>query len=133
MSNLHHTRGQVISEYAILFFLVVAVITAMTGYLRRVLQARIWDARNTMVNTIANTYYSDPSNPSSYNMVYEYEPYYVQTQSKNTNDSTSTDSLLSAGSINTTGIFNKEFIAVTTGQTQGQQLPPSDVRLYFPN
>ena len=122
-ARLCHAKAQVISEYAILFFLVIAVLTGMTAYLRRVLQARVWDARNTMMNTLANTYYSDPSNPSSYNMLYEYEPYYIQTSSVNANDSVSTDRLSAGG---TTGVFNKEFTSTVTGQTLSQQLPPAN-------
>ncbi len=119
--KIKNKKAQVISEYAILFFLVVAVITAMTGYLRRVLQARIWDARNMMMNTIANNY----SCPTSYSMVYEYEPYYLQTASRNNNDSVSTERLSAGG---TTGMFNKEFLSTIIGQTQSQQLPPSDAQ-----
>ena len=126
MSKLCYTKAQVISEYAILFFLVIAVLTAMTGYLRRVLQARIWDARNTMLNTLANVYYSDPGNPTSYNMTYEYEPYYTETSSTNTNDSVSTERLSAGG---TTGVFNKDFTTTITGQTLSQQLPPAKKKM----
>ena len=128
---LFHVKAQVISEYAVLFFLVIAVITGMTAYLRRTLQGRIREAHQTMINTFADTYYKQP-NTSTYNMVYQYEPYYTQTSSVNTNDSTTNDHLF-GGPITTIGTFNKEILSVTNSRTNSQQLPPTDARSLFPN
>lgn len=64
-------QGQAV-EYAVIFFIAVAAIAAMTVYVKRGVQARIRGARNYawfQVNGVANKY-----------VPVEYEPYYVQTK-----------------------------------------------------
>lgn len=78
LNLLKDRAGQgVAAEYAILFFIVVAVIVSMTTYIKRTLQGRIHDARNYMyiqVNGTYNQLYPNRILPSGY------EPYYVKTR-----------------------------------------------------
>ena len=69
----------VASEYVVTFFVVVAVITGMSVYFRRAVQAKIRDAHNSMLNIVRErigTAYQG-------NDVYiQYEPYYRVTTSE---------------------------------------------------
>ena len=67
-------QGQAV-EYAVVFFLVVAVVAGMSTYVKRAVQARIRGARNYMfvqVNGVYNQYYVNGL------LRAEYEPYYAQ-------------------------------------------------------
>ncbi len=64
-------------EYAILFFIIIAVIAGMTTYIKRAVQGRIHDARNymyTQVNGTYRTYHANQILPNGY------EPYYQHTR-----------------------------------------------------
>ncbi len=75
---LKNNHGQGVAvEYAILFFIVVAVIAGMTTYVKRALQGRIHDARQYMYNQVNATYatlYANRLLPNGY------EPYYLDTR-----------------------------------------------------
>ena len=50
LNKIQSNRGQgIMSEYGLIFIIVVGMVTAMTVYVKRVIQARIFDARNYMV------------------------------------------------------------------------------------
>ncbi len=84
---LKNDKGQhTIVEYAVTFFLVVAVVSAMTVYFRRVVQGRIRDTARTMA-LIVNT-------ANVGNFTYQYEPYYSQADIFRQTDSTDTRSLV---------------------------------------
>ena len=62
-------------EYAVVFFMVVAVAVGMSTYFKRSVQARVRGARNYMwaqVHGVYNQYYANRVLPV------EYEPYYTQ-------------------------------------------------------
>ena len=103
------------------FFLVVAMVTAMTIYFRRAVQARMHGARNAMLNTVLNragTYFTG-------NILAGYEPYYAQTVSEVRRGEDSETRLLEGGS---SGIFQKESNDSTTVTTQSQTAPPKDAK-----
>ena len=60
-------------EYVVTFFLVVAVITGMSRYVQRTLQAKARDALHYMADTVAS---DDPGKP----FWFQYEPYYLQSR-----------------------------------------------------
>src|SRR3989338_9576767 len=67
----------VMGEYVLVFFLAIGMATAMTIYFKRGVQARIFDARNAMLNIVVNRtagYYTG-------NIQIGYEPYYGNTVS----------------------------------------------------
>ena len=54
LRRVRHNKGQaILPEYVVTFFIVIAVVVGMTSYIQRSFQARLWDARNYMVN-VAN-------------------------------------------------------------------------------
>ncbi len=116
-------RAQVFVEYAFVIVIIVSVISAMAVYVRRALQARIWDARNSMIKTVADNY----NGVANYTILNEYEPYYSQAATEAANDSGERASLLGGGST-TTGVFLKDFNSTIDVQTNSEQLPPRDAR-----
>jgi len=57
--KLKQSKGQGIAvQYALLFFMVVAVIVNMTTYIKRAMQARIYGARQYMLDQV-NAVHSD--------------------------------------------------------------------------
>ena len=61
-------EGQISGEYVLLISLISLAITAMTVYVRRTLQARMYDADRYMITTAASALGNS--------VLYEYEPYY---------------------------------------------------------
>ena len=115
------TRAQVFAEYAFVIVIIVGVISAMAVYVRRALQARIRDARNSMIQTVADNY----NGVANYTILNEYEPYYSQAETEAVNDSREQASLLGG---KPTGVFVKDFNSTIGVQTNSEQLPPRDAR-----
>ncbi len=76
-----NNKGQaVLSEYVMIFFVVIAALVAMTTFVQRGFEARIHDARNFMINAVINSSVCDANclAATGGNISYEYEPYYLQ-------------------------------------------------------
>lgn len=107
------------SEYVLGFFLVVAVVTAMTMYFKRAVQANIRGARTAMLRTVVNrtgSYFTGE-------IMGGYEPYYVNTDSIVSRDADDRTELLEGA---TTGIFRKTIDESTIIQTQSETAAPKD-------
>lgn len=103
----------------LVFFLAVAMITGMTVYFKRALQARIRDARFYMLNEInarAGTYYTG-------DLYYEYEPYYANTVSFVARTSKQQSNLLPGAA---SGNFIKTFDDITAVRAESETAPPKD-------
>ncbi len=107
------SKGQVIAEYAALIALVVASIVAMSFFVKRLLQARMADARDTMMSTVRSSYEGEIPD--------QYEPYYTQQNSQVSREINDQMNLLRGGR---TGIYIKTFNETTTVNSQSVQLPP---------
>lgn len=116
MNRSKSNKAQIIGEYALTLFLVVGVLTAMTVYIRRVLQARIFDERKYMMNVVQSA-------PHIGKLKLEYEPYYVQSTSTTDQSHTEQIDVLGGGH---TGIFRKSFEDVMSVGTNSVQLPPAN-------
>jgi hypothetical protein len=120
LKQLRNNKAQAItSEYVLVLFLVVGMMTAMTIYFKRAIQARIRDARTTMINTVlvrAANHYNGM-------LFYEYEPYYANTTSAIFRDTVSETRVLQGKS---SGIFNKIIDEQTAVQTMSEIAPPKD-------
>lgn len=106
-------------EYVLVFFIVVGLISAFTIYFKRAVQARMFDARNTMLNIVLNRtqgYYTD-------SVQLEYEPYYGNTVSMVIR---SEDTKINLQPGLRTGIFIKTLNEITAVQTQSETAPPRD-------
>lgn len=117
--------GQMTGEYALLLFVVIGAITSMTIYLKRLLQARIRDSRQSMIATIANYRYTDPASGGVYgyngSIYKEYEPYYGNRYS-DVQIVENDNRILTQGL--TTGISRQNIDHTTWSKTQSDQLPP---------
>ncbi|MBF0523300.1 MAG: hypothetical protein HQL24_09635 [Candidatus Omnitrophica bacterium] len=122
LRSLHNIKAQSnIGEYALTFFLVIAVISTMTIYVRRGLQARIYDARN-VVREIAKSRSAEIGNLVDGNVIVDYEPYYARTYS-NRDVFSQTSRNLTTGA--QPGIFKKMINEQTQSSTTSVTLPPS--------
>lgn len=109
----------VVGEYVLVFFLVIGMITAMTIYFKRTVQARIHGARNAMLNIVVDRtagYYTGDIQSG-------YEPYYGNTVSTVSRGESATTELLPEA---TTGIFRKTSDEVTAVQTHSETAPPRE-------
>jgi hypothetical protein len=110
----------VLGEYVLVLFLVAGMITAIGVYFRRAIQARMFDARTTMLNTViqrAQPYYAqDLSNE----IHIAYEPYYGNMVSTVSQYSDSTFNLMQGGASVKT--IDDRFRVVTYSETA----PPRD-------
>ncbi|MFP4473619.1 MAG: hypothetical protein ACLFPX_07150 [Candidatus Omnitrophota bacterium] len=77
--TLRQQKGQgVVSQYATIFALVVAALTAMTVYVKRAVQGRIYATHKYMIEGIQSETLDNPGLNLVGNLSYEYEPYYVE-------------------------------------------------------
>lgn len=114
--KLRDNRGQgIIVEYALTFFLVVAVVTAMSMYFRRTVQGRVRDSIIYMANSVSQEY---PGN-----VWVQYEPYYLNTDTRRQFYSEETSYLLPSFPT-PSGIFEVNYNQTTTAQSYGEQAPP---------
>lgn len=116
-------KGQTtLPEYVVTFFLVIAVIVAMSVYVQRALQGRIYDARNYAVNMGNAACDADcraAAGVTNRNLPYEYEPYYAQVNSitaRRTND----QSILAGQAGFSRRIVNEQ----SSTNSESIQLPP---------
>jgi hypothetical protein len=76
-----NNKGQtILSEYVMIFFVVIAAAVAMTVFVQRGIEGRVHDARNSMINAIVSSGACDADcvQAAGGNIRYEYEPYYTQ-------------------------------------------------------
>lgn len=126
MKLKHARKGQlVMSEYVLLFFVVVASISAMTLFVQRALQARHRDAKMYAVDLAAQACEQvsiggvDCMGAAGVNgFAYEYEPYYGE--SKANIGRKSADKKVIDG----TGKWGKHFTERTEIGSTSAQLPP---------
>ena len=103
MLNCSNKKAQVISsEYVLVIFIVVGMMTAMTMYMTRALQARVFDAHQAMGHIIVDR---AQGKTQALNVYTRYEPYYYDTNST-TYTSQDTEATLEPGF--TTGNYRKE-------------------------
>ena len=122
-------KGQtILSEYVMIFFVVIAAVVAMTSFVQRGFQARIHDARNFMVDSVTNSGACDANclraaGVTGNQIPYEYEPYYAQmlaSVSNNTNETAGT----TTGNAQVIGaVYTKSTNEAATTVSTSNQLP----------
>ena len=118
---LRNHKGQGITvQYTLTFFLVIAVIGAMTVYVRRAIQGRVRDARTYMVMTV-NSVFHDPSVNALGNLYWEYEPYYA-----NADVTRGTDSIERLSTPQPGGVTWIDYDSSVTTNASSTQAPPRD-------
>ena len=120
LKGLRNNKAQAMMlEYSLIFFLVVGMITAMSLYFKRSMQARIRDARVYMFKTVQNRtagYYDG-------NLYVEYEPYYTNTVAMVARSELGNSTLLPSPG-KSSGIFRKLFTEETDVTTISITAPP---------
>lgn len=118
--GLKNKRAQALAvEYALVFFVVTGTLVAMTVYFKRGLQARVYDARNVMLQSVL----SRTNNEFVSNLYVEYEPYYGNTVSEISTYTRDQSQLLSGGS---SGIFRKTIDQTILAVSASETAPPKD-------
>ena len=112
----NHQAQANITEYVVIIFIVVGMMTAMGVFVKRALQGRIFDARNYAVKTIKDMTKGDYNG----NVFYAYEPYYAETVSL-IKSGEMTDEVLSQG-----GASRKNFNSETMIMTNSETAPPKE-------
>ena len=115
----------VMGEYVLVIFLVMAVLTAMTVYFRRAVQARIHDARDYMVTEVR----ARTTGVFNGNLYREYEPYYGNTSARVFRSTDYEARVLPGGS---SGIFQKDYNETVSVQVNSETAPPRDFDLTTP-
>ncbi len=124
LRNFHDKKAQMsVGEYALTFFLVVAVVLAMSVMFRRVVQARIHDTRDYMVNYVVQN--TGPHYDG--NLYLWYEPYYMNIVSNTDTIGVTRRSLGAGGS---SGIYGSTINQETRVQAISNTAVP---RLYRQN
>ena len=115
----------IMAEYVLVFFLIVGVATVMTIYFRRAVQARIRDARVTMLDMVrARTNVFVNGSPAYSGPLFaEYEPYYTNSTSSIIHNDFSRSSLTAGGS---SGIYTDKPNVYTKMSTFGNTAAPKD-------
>jgi len=124
-----NNKGQaVLSEYVMIFFVVIAALVAMTVYLQRGFEARLHDARNFMVDSVINNSQvcdNDCKAAAGGNISHEYEPYYAQMLSDvGRNEAESAGATPSAVNWSIGAVYTKSVNETTTANATSTQLPP---------
>jgi hypothetical protein len=115
--KLYNKKGQsLVVEYGITFFLVLALLTSISVYVRRVLQARTRDALYFMANTVKEVH---PDNG-----YFQYEPYYANMISVRVEDSVETTQEFGALPIGA-GIIQRDLGKNVRSMTNTWQAPPA--------
>ena len=116
-----------VSEYVVTFFLVVAVVVAMTTYVQRGIQARMYDARQHVIKTVSDNCDSNCMAATGLagksRVGSQYEPYYMNASSDTISDSRNQKGLLAPG-IGSTGIFIEASDAKNKSSSDSNQMPP---------
>ncbi|OGX06010.1 MAG: hypothetical protein A2Z88_05985 [Omnitrophica WOR_2 bacterium GWA2_47_8] len=128
LKRLKQKNGQaVLGEYVLLFFLVVAGITAMSVYMKRAIQGRLRDSRQYMQRMVLNTLrdQSIPGDPDP-QIWAEYEPYYMNRVTDTSSTIYDEKHLLPSGPGTTSGIYRSRIDETKVIKSTSNQAPPKD-------
>ena len=115
-------KGQAIAaEFVLALMIVIGMVSAMTVYIKRGVQARIRDARNYMGVTVA-----ERSGLPAANIWIEYEPYYVETDSNIDYSTLKLEELGGATATDATGVYTKTIDENRYTVTNSITHPPAD-------
>jgi len=122
-----NNKGQsILSEYVMIFFVVIAAAVAMTVFVQRGLEARVHDARNFMVDSVVKSGACDADclKAAGGSISHEYEPYYAQMVS-DVNHNQADTATAGQGNAQVLGVtYTKNSKDTTKTITTSSQLPP---------
>ena len=115
-------QGSVV-QYSLTFFLVVAIVTTMSVFVRRAVQGKIFDGRNYMFNIMGDVYFNSELNFRGGGLFREYEPYYLERDTQRVMDSRDVERGIVSGDANPSGIYQQEPNERTQSISATRQLP----------
>ena len=125
-----NNKGQaVLSEYVMIFFVVIAAVAAMTVFVQRGFEARLHDARNFMVNSVVASGACDANclkaaGATDNRIPYEYEPYYAQMLSDVSRNEQQNSGATTGNPQSLDTIYTKSMNDATATISTSNQLPP---------
>lgn len=125
--NMNKKGQSILSEYVMIFFVVIAALVAMTSFVRRGLNARIHDARNYMIDSVSNNNVCDANcvQAAGGKIAYEYEPYYTQMIADVYQNSQASTGITNGSAAEIGAIYTKSLNNLTRGTSTSFQLPPA--------
>lgn len=120
-------KGQsVMSEYVMVFFLVIGALVAITVFVQRALEARMHDARNYMINAITDSGACNANCVAAAggNIFYEYEPYYAVSIADARRNASDTMGTTSGNPQSIGAVYTKQVRESTSSNSISDQLPP---------
>ena len=115
-------QGSVV-QYSLTFFLVVAIVTTMSVFVRRAVQGKIFDGKNFMFNIVGDVYFNSELNFRGGGLAIEYEPYYLERDTQRVVDSTGVERGIVSGDAYPSGIYQQEPNERTQSISATRQLP----------
>jgi hypothetical protein len=123
----HSQNGQsILSEYTMVFFIVIAVVVAISVYVQRSFEGRIHDARNFAIDAVANSDVCDANCLMATGGVvkHEYEPYYTQMAASSQQNQDQTFTATSGNAQVIGAIYGHNEKVATQSNAVTNQLPP---------
>ncbi len=120
LRRFENEKAQMVAgEYVLVFFVVVAMLSGMTMYFRRAVQAKIRDAHSSIITTVRNRV----GNIYGGNDVFvQYEPYYRNSVTDTTTLFADTTAVLPSLPLSS-GIFRKDYNQTTFSNSVSFTVP----------
>lgn len=114
------------SEYVMIFFIVIAGAVALTVFVQRGFEARIHDARDFMIDSLVSSNACDSNcmQAAGGNVYYEYEPYYSLAFSNAQHGGQDSTAATSGNAMVIGAIYTKTLNEDSNTATTSSQLPP---------
>lgn len=129
MRSMNNKGQAVLSEYVMIFFVVIAAVVAMTTFIQRGFEARVHDARNFVADAVTNSGACDANCLNAAGITgnqipHEYEPYYAQMLSDVASNKQE-DAGTTTGNAQVLGaVYTKSTNEATATISTSNQLPP---------
>lgn len=122
-----NNKGQsILSEYVMIFFVVIAAAVAVTTFVQRALEARVHDARNFALDSVMSSGACDANcvQAAGGNVSHEYEPYYSISLADVQHNSAEADTQGQGNAQVLGAIYTKSTTDTTQTNATSVQLPP---------
>ncbi len=128
MRSRSKRNGQTVFEYSTTVILIVLVVIGMSLFIRRALQARIMDAKFTVLDRLEPVYdqhMRTPDIPDDILMIRVYDPYYLNQSTLARRTGNDQTNLLKGGG-GSTGVFQKSINEISSSDVLSITAPPKD-------
>ncbi|MBF0511592.1 MAG: hypothetical protein HQL13_04595 [Candidatus Omnitrophica bacterium] len=117
-------KGQsIMSEHVMIFFVVIAALSAMTLFVQRAFEARVHDAHTYLIKQV-NSACDANCQMAANGIGYEYEPYYTRTLSFVAQNSEDMSTIQKGHEASFTSVYGRSYHQKTSATVNSSQLPP---------